>query len=584
MHWIDWTVLLGTIAAIVGYGSWKTRKNRDINSFLKGDNEMRWYTIGLSIMATQASAITFLSTPGQAYESGMGFIQFYFGLPIAMIIVSAVFLPIYYKLNVYTAYEYLEQRFDIRIRLFTAFLFLVSRGLAAGITIYAPSIILSTVLGWDLTMTNIIVGVLVIVYTVSGGTRAVSLTQTWQMAIILIGMGVAFSIIVSMLPQEISFLESVEVAGILDRMNIIDTSADLSNRYTLLSGLTGGLFLSLSYFGTDQSQVQRYLGGKSLKESRMGLMFNGLLKVPMQFFILFTGIMVFVFYQFNAPSVFFNTSGYEQVLEQETEENLEGYNVTFQETHEAKKEKLIAYFESADADEKEVLKAEIQALQKENENQRQATKDYITSVDEDVATKDSDYIFLSFILKYMPVGVIGLLLAVILSAAMSSTAGELNALASTTVVDYYKRLRNPKAAEATTLEDAVVTNNRRELFVSRLITVIWGILAITVALVANLFDNLIQLVNILGSLFYGTILGVFLVAFFFKRVKGTAIIVSAVIAESIVVTIHVLVVTDVIELGYLMYNVIGCLAVLVLSLLWSFIVPHKGETDPSVTS
>lgn len=575
MHWIDWTVLLGTIVAIVGYGSWKTRKNRDINSFLKGDNEMRWYTIGLSIMATQASAITFLSTPGQAYESGMGFVQFYFGLPIAMIIVSAVFLPIYYKLNVFTAYEYLEQRFDIRIRLFTAFLFLVSRGLAAGITIYAPSIILSTVLGWDLTITNIVVGLLVIVYTVSGGTKAVSLTQTWQMAIILIGMGVAFSIIVSMLPQEISFLESVEVAGILDRMNIIDTSADLSNRYTLLSGLTGGLFLSLSYFGTDQSQVQRYLGGKSLKESRMGLMFNGLLKVPMQFFILFTGIMVFVFYQFNAPSVFFNSSGYDQVLEQEAEHYLEGYNASFQETHEVKKDKLIEYFESESENEKQILKTEIQALQLENENQREAVKEYITSVDSEVATKDSDYIFLSFILKYMPLGVIGLLLAVILSAAMSSTAGELNALASTTVVDYYKRLRAPNSSE--TLEANKERNDKRELYVSRLITVIWGLVAITVALFANLFDNLIQLVNILGSLFYGTILGVFLVAFFFKRVKGRAIIISAVIAEALVVTIHVLVVTEVIELGYLMYNVIGCGAVILLALLLSFMEPKKSD-------
>ena len=564
MHWIDWTVLLGTIALIVGYGSWKTRKNKDINSFLKGDNEMRWYTIGLSIMATQASAITFLSTPGQAYESGMGFVQFYFGLPIAMIIVSAVFLPIYYRLNVYTAYEYLEQRFDVRIRLFTAFLFLVSRGLAAGITIYAPSIILSTVLGWDLTVTNIVVGLLVIVYTVSGGTKAVSLTQTWQMAIILMGMGIAFALIVSMLPQEISFLESVEVAGILDRMNIIDTSADLSNRYTLLSGLTGGLFLALSYFGTDQSQVQRYLGGKSLKESRMGLFFNGLLKVPMQFFILFTGVMVFVFYQFNAPSVFFNTSGYDQVLEQEAEPKLEEYNAAFQNTHAAKKEKLIEYFSSENATEKAALKEDIQALQQENKTQREAVKEYVASVDEDVATKDSDYIFLSFILKYMPVGVVGLLLAVILSAAMSSTAGELNALASTTVVDYYKRLRKPKT-DSSQLEDVVAVTNRRELFVSRMITVIWGGMAITVALVADLFDNLIQLVNILGSLFYGTILGVFLVAFFFKEIKGTAIFIAALIAEAIVVTIHLLVVFEVIELGYLMYNVIGCLAVIVLS-------------------
>ncbi|MCT4624739.1 MAG: sodium:solute symporter [Schleiferiaceae bacterium] len=565
MHWIDWIVLLSTVLLIVGYGSWKTRKNQSIDSFLKGNNELKWHTIGLSIMATQASAITFLSTPGQAYESGMGFVQFYFGVPLAMIIVSAVFLPIYYKLNVFTAYEYLEQRFDVRIRLFTAFLFLISRGLAAGITIYAPAIILSTVLGWDLTITNIAVGVLVIIYTVSGGTKAVSLTQTWQMAIILIGMGVAFGVIVSLLPEEISFLESVEVAGILNRMEVIDTSVDLENRYTLLSGLTGGLFLALSYFGTDQSQVQRYLGGKSLKESRVGLMFNGLLKVPMQFFILFTGIMVFVFYQFNAPSVFFNSSGYDKVIHTEKSNGLTPINEAFQETHSEKKEKLIEYFETDDVSTKAHLKSDIQKLQKANEDQREEAKAYIQSVDSEVATKDSDYIFLSFILKYMPVGVIGLLLAVILSAAMSSTAGELNALASTTVVDYYKRL-----GWGTKNEDIDDENkSKADLKASKIITVVWGVLAIGVALVADLFDNLIQLVNILGSLFYGTILGVFLVAFFFKKVKGKAILWAAVIAELLVITIHVLVVQDVIDLGYLMYNLIGCLAVIVLALIFS---------------
>jgi len=559
MHWIDWSVLLLTVIAIVAYGSWKTRKNRDINSFLKGDNEMKWFTIGLSIMATQASAITFLSTPGQAYESGMGFIQFYFGLPIAMVIISVVFIPIYFKLKVFTAYEYLEQRFDVRIRLFTAFLFLISRGLAAGITIYAPAIILSTVLGWNLQITNIAVGLLVIVYTVSGGTRAVSLTQKWQMGIILLGMVIAFGVIINLLPDSLSFMESIEVAGMMDRMNIIDTSMDLSNRYTLVSGLTGGLFLALSYFGTDQSQVQRYLGGKSIKESRLGLMFNGLLKVPMQFFILFTGIMVFVFYQFNAPSVFFNSSGYQEILQTEKSNGLTPINEAFQETHAEKKELLIDYFGTENQNEKDELKTEIASLQKQNEAQRQQAKDYIATIDKEIPTKDSDYIFLSFILKYMPVGVVGLLLAVILSAAMSSTAGELNALASTTVVDYYKRL------------GATGKSDKHYLVASRTITVIWGVIAIGVALVADLFDNLIQLVNILGSLFYGTILGVFLVAFFFKKVKGQAIFISAIIAEIVVLVIHVLVVNDVIELGYLMYNIIGCGLVILLAILFASI-------------
>jgi len=322
MELLDWIVLVGTLIAIVAYGTWKTRQQSSIESYLKGDNSLKWWTIGLSIMATQASAITFLSTPGQAYESGMGFIQFYFGLPLAMVVISAVIIPIYYRLNVYTAYEYLENRFNMPVRLFTAFLFLVSRGLAAGITIYAPAIVLSTLLGWNLNLTNILVGVLVIIYTVSGGTRAVSITQKWQMAVIFAGMFVAFFLILSYLPDELGFLDAVGIAGAMGKMEIVNTEFDLENRYTLWTGLLGGFFLAMSYFGTDQSQVQRYLGGKSITESRLGLMFNGLLKVPMQFFILFVGIMVFVFYQFNEPPAFFNRPGIEQVYQSENSEKI----------------------------------------------------------------------------------------------------------------------------------------------------------------------------------------------------------------------------------------------------------------------
>ena len=560
MHWLDWTVLIGTLALIVGYGSYKTRKNRDLNSFLKGDNEMKWFTIGLSIMATQASAITFLSTPGQAYESGMGFVQFYFGLPLAMIIISAVFIPIYYKLNVFTAYEYLEQRFDVRIRLFTAFLFLVSRGLAAGITIYAPAIILSTIMGWDLNLTNILVGVLVIIYTVSGGTKAVSLTQKWQMGVIFLGMFIAFGVIMNLLPKDLSFKEAVDVAGVMKKMNVIDTSLDIKNRYTLISGLTGGLFLALSYFGTDQSQVQRYLGGKSIKESRLGLMFNGLLKVPMQFFILFVGIMVFVFYQFNEPPVFFNKTGLEEARTLDESGKLEQYEVQFNELHQEKHAALQQYLQEEDPVHKEEYKAQAYALDTNMQNVREDVQVHIQSLSSTIETKDSDYIFLSFVLKYMPVGIVGLLLAVIFSAAMSSTAGELNALASTSTVDYYKRIFKKEASD------------RHYLFMSKTLTVIWGVLAIVVAIYANLYDNLIQLVNVLGSLFYGTILGVFLVAFFLKNVKGLVILIAAIIAEIAVITIHVLVVNEVIDINYLMYNIIGCLLVMVLSLIMAPII------------
>lgn len=563
---LDWLVLLGTLFAIVGYGTWKTSHSKDISGYLKGGNEMKWYTVGLSIMATQASAITFLSTPGQAYESGMGFVQFYFGLPIAMVIISAFFLPMYYRLKVFTAYEYLENRFDLRVRLFTAFLFLVSRGLAAGITIYAPAIILSTLLGWNLEYMNILVGLLVIIYTVSGGTRAVSLTQKYQMAVIMGGMIIAFFLIIDQLPPELGFGNALELAGSLGRMNLIDTNYDLENRYTLLSGLTGGLFLALSYFGTDQSQVQRYLGGQSLKESRLGLMFNGIFKVPMQFFILLVGVMVFVFFQFNRPPAFFNGPGRDKVLE--TQHALEYLDLEddFNRNFEAKRMTIVEYTKSDDLRVRAALKEKAQSLQRRQEEIRSDIRALIDDKVPDVETKDSDYIFLTFVLQYLPHGIIGLLLAVILSASMSSTAGELNALASTTMVDFYRRLNGKSLTD------------KQEVVASKWLTFLWGVMSIGVALSASLVDNLIQLVNILGSLFYGTILGIFLLAFFFKKVGAREALVAGVIGETAVLVCHLLNVYEVINLGFLWYNLIGCGTVVLIALL---IASMRGPTKES---
>ena len=551
MSWIDWTVLMSTLFIIVAYGSWKTRKQTSIDGYLKGNSE-NWVTIGLSIMATQASAITFLSTPGQAYESGMGFIQFYFGLPIAMILISVFFLPIYYKLNVFTAYQYLEERFDVRVRSFTSFLFLVSRGLAAGITIYAPSIILSTLLGWNLQLTCLVIGGLVIVYTVSGGSKAVSLTQKWQMGVIMTGMFLAFYFVLQSFPSSISFSEGVDIAGSLGKMEIINLSPDITNRYTLLSGLTGGVFLFLSYFGTDQSQVQRYLGGKTLKESRLGLMFNGLVKIPMQFFILFIGVMVFVSFQFNQPPIVFNPQKVEMTsLEEQNLKKIESsYDAVFDE------KKMLLLNRSDDFD-------RIQELQFAQDSIRANYKSELHSIDPDFEAKDSDYIFLTFILNFLPHGLIGLLLAVIFSAAMSSTAGELNALAATTTIDYYKKFW------------AKEDNDERDLKISKLLTIGWGILAIVIALTAGLFENLIQLVNILGSLFYGTILGVFLLAFFFKSVNAKAALIAGIIGQLTVLGIHFLKLYGFFDLSYLMYNLIGSGVVILVGIIASIGLKNK---------
>lgn len=547
---IDWFILISTLAFIVGYGTWKTRKNKDLDGYLRGGSDMGWLTIGLSVMATQASAITFISTPGLAYESGMGFVQNYFGLPLALIIVCVVFLPIYYKLKVYTAYEYLEGRFDLKVRILTASLFLVQRGLAAGITIYAPAIILSTMLGWNLSFTILLVGILVIVYTVSGGTKAVSLTQKWQMSVILLGMGIAFYILLNSMPEGIGLFESLQIAGASGRMDVVDFSFDLDKRYTFWTGITGGLFLALSYFGTDQSQVQRYLSGKSLKQSRMGLIFNAILKIPMQFMILLTGVLVFVFYQFEQHPVLFNQVAIEEVRQSEFASEFKEIEEKHAVFH-AKKKKVILAYTKAPNKEKDALLD----LDKRGKEIRNEAKAIVLKANKDQSSKDSDYVFLTFILNYLPKGIIGLLIAVIISAAMSSTAGEINALASTTMVDFYQRLGKKEL------------NDQEKVTVSKWFTLFWGAIAITFALFARLVENLIEAVNILGSVFYGTILGVFLTAFFLKFVKAKSVLIAAILAQA---TVFILFFSKQIDISYLWYNLIGCALVFFGALIIQF--------------
>ena len=561
LHVVDWIILSMTLLFIVTYGTYVTRKNANVKDYIKGGNDSKWWTIGLSVMATQASAITFLSTPGQAFHSGMGFVQFYFGLPIAMIIICVVFIPIYHKLNVYTAYEFLERRFDLKTRSLAAILFLIQRGLAAGITIFAPAIILSAVLDWDLLTLNIIIGFLVIIYTVSGGTKAVNVTQKQQMIIIFLGMLIAFFMIMSQLPENITFTNALEIAGASNKIQILDFSFDLSNRYTVWTGILGGTFLMLSYFGTDQSQVQRYLSGKSVRESQLGLIFNGLLKVPMQFFILLIGVMVFIFYQFNASPLNFNPAVNEEVLKSE-------YITEYQELEAAHVEienrKRFLFLNGFQLEEKD----EIQSLNARDLELKEAAKMILKKVDEKsikkIESNDKDYVFIHFILNNLPRGLIGLLLAVILSAAMSSTASELNALASTTAIDLYKR--------------NVPENRNDEHFVkaSKWFTLAWGIIAISVACVANLFDNLIQLVNIIGSIFYGNVLGIFLLAFFFKKVNGNSVFKSAVITQILIFLIYYFGIYNLESQGlepivsYLWLNFIGCVLVLFFSLVFVF--------------
>lgn len=564
MNTLDFIVLFGTMLSIVAYGIWKTRGSKGLEGYLLGNNSMKWGTIGLSVMATQASAITFLSTPGQGYEDGMGFVQFYFGMPFAMIILSAFVVPLYHKMKVYTAYEFLEKRFDLKSRALAAFLFLISRGLAAGITIYAPAIILSSMLAWDINVTILIIGILVIIYTVSGGTKAVAETQKHQMFVIMAGMVVAFIVLINLLPDGVGFKEASFVADKMGKMNAIDLKFDPSSRYNVWSGLTAALFLFLAYFGTDQSQVQRYLSGKSVKEIRIGLMFNGILKIPMQYSILLVGIMVFVFYQFTAPPIFFNQSGLNKGYKSKYETELK----TLESKHKLVFEKKKATVLDMLAAEKTGDEARVRQLQAKannlNRQQKQMENDatvILQKADPDIYEKDSDYIFITFVMNYLPHGVIGLLMAVIFAAAMSSTSSELNALGSTSTIDFYKRMVNDKGTD------------KQNLFMSRLFTVFWGILALIFAIFASQLDNLIQAVNILGSVFYGPILGIFIVAFAVKYVKANAVFIATVISEIFIIVLYFMSRDGSLALGYLWFNPIGALLVVFISMIIQFVLP-----------
>ena len=548
MHTIDWIILVSTLLLIVIYGTLKTRGAKSSSDYIKAGNQAKWWTIGLSVMATQASAITFLSTPGQAFHDGMGFIQFYFGIPLAIIIVCMVFIPIYHKLKVYTAYEYLETRFDLKTRTLTALLFLIQRSLSAGITIFAPAIILSSVLGWDLTTLNIILGLLVIIYTVSGGTKAVNYTQKYQMGIIFIGLLICLAVIINLLPENISFRNAIDIAGANSKLEVLNFSFDLENRYTIWSGLLGGTFLMMSYFGTDQSQVQRYLSGKSLKEMQLGMIFNGVLKIPMQFFILFIGVMVFVFYQFNSSPINFNPQSISIVNNSTYEKD---YNTLQNELNNIFNEKQyqINNYLSGNYD----AKYGLSELELKEKKLRLEAKNLIALASQEknikVETNDKDYVFITFILENLPKGLIGLLLAVILSAAMSSTSSEINALATTTAIDIYKR--NKKNVT----DDQLVKS-------TKFFTFLWGMIAIGIACVAYLADNLIQLVNIIGSIFYGNVLGIFLIAFFFKFIKSNAIFYAAIITQIIIIYGWY---ND--WMPFLWLNVFGCIVVITISSL-----------------
>lgn len=594
LDWIDWTVLIATLATIVGYGTWKTRGSKNVQDYVKGGNSTKWWTIGLSVMATQASAITFLSTTGQAFSDGMGFVQFYFGLPIAMVIICLVFIPLYHRLKVYTAYEFLENRFDLKTRTLTAILFLIQRGLAAGITIFAPAIILSVVLGWNIVTLNIVIGVLVIIYTVSGGTKAVTVTQKQQMFVIFAGMIAALVIIIGLIPDEVTFTDAIDIAGATGKMEVLDFSFDLENRYTVWTGLIGGTFLMLSYFGTDQSQVQRYLSGKSMKEMQMGLLFNGLLKVPMQFFILLVGVMVFVFYQFNPSPLNFIDASTQTVLASEYGEDYRALQDKQAELFDMKQRLSLAYAKDNNSDTKaqlfsidslektyraeskflikkaidpeyrdeyDRLKSELNQLIDSKTNpgsqvylEKEAElKTLYKDAAKDTQTNDRDYMFIRFILNHLPKGLIGLLLAVILSAAMSSTASEINALATITSIDLYGRnLKEDKG------ETHMVN-------MTKWFTFGWGIVAIIIACFANLAENLIQLVNIIGSIFYGNVLGIFLLAFFFKHIKGHAVFIGALITQVFIIALYLLDNFEIINLPYLWLNLIGCVIVIVIA-------------------
>jgi solute:Na+ symporter, SSS family len=561
---LDWIVLLGTMLGIAGYGVWRTRGRRSLNTYLRGAGDTRWLVVGLSVMATQASAITFLSTPGQGFESGLGFVQNYFGAPLALILICAVFLPIYRKLKVYTAYEFLGQRFDTKTRLLGASLFLLQRGLGAGITIYAPAIVLSTVMGWRLDLTIVCSGLLVIVYTVAGGSDAVSHTQKYQLAVIFAGMFAAMMVLLHKLPAEIGFTDALTVAGGFGKLQAVDFSFNPERRYTFWTGMLGGMFLALAYFGTDQSQVQRYLSSASLRESRMGLMFNAVCKIPMQFFILLLGVLLFVFYQFETPPVYFNQPAWTQALKHDPDHKLGSLEDDFAAACLARGQLIRQWIAAKhDGDTKAEAVARVGALAAEGHVQsiRAQAKATLAAAVPGTKANDADYVFISFILSHLPHGLIGLLVAAFFAATFSSKAAELNALGSTTTIDVYRHLIRRDSADA------------HYVRASKCFTMLWGLAAIAFALFANLVENLIQAVNIVGSIFYGVVLAMFLVAFFLNWVGGTAIFWAAIAAQLLIFLLYAR-----LEISYLWYNVIGCVACVVLSIMLQFALGATSQT------
>jgi len=583
MHPLDLIVLLGTLGFIVIYGAVKTRQHEDIHGYLRGGGVKKSWAICLSIIATQASAITFMSTPGQAYESGMGFLQIYFGLPLAMIVIAAVFIPVYYKLNVYTAYEYLEGRFNLPTRQFIAFLFLISRGLGSGLTLYAPAIILSTILGWNLNLLCILIGFAVILYIYIGGEKAVSQTQTLQMIVILSGMAMALIMLIYYLPTGVSLKDATFLAGKMGRMKIVDTKFSLEGKYTIWSGILGGFFLSLSYFGTDQSQVSRYLGGSSVKESKLGLFFNGIVKIPMQFGILFIGVMTYVFFMFHSSPVFFNNKVLEKAaLSAQVKQQLADKEKQHELVEVQRNKAAIDLIHTQNTAQEVASIDSLQKYEQQDTAIRADVKRTIKANAPEIETRDTDYVFLTFVLHHMPVGLVGLLLAVMFCAAMSSTAGQISSLASTTVIDYYKRSINQNGSA------------KHYVNASKVSTLLWGCITIAFAFYVHLFDNLIQAVNELGSLFYGTILGVFIVAFFFKFVKGRAVFYAAIITELVILliyassknivfavdTLKVVHLGSLVKLSYLWYNPIGVFLVVFISSVFSRLLKEK-TGDPA---
>jgi SSS family solute:Na+ symporter len=557
----DWVVLVATLAGIVIYGVWKGRRQRRLAQYLLADRQLQWYTVALSVMATQASAITFLSTPGQAYTDGMRFVQFYLGLPIAMVILSITAVPIYHRLKVFTAYEYLETRFDLRTRTLTAIIFLLQRGLGTAMTLYAPALIVSLVLGWNIHITTLVIGVLVIIYTSSGGTKAVSWTQTHQLLIALGGMAIAMFIAVRSLPDGVGFGEAVRVAGHMNRMNVIDFGFDFSTQYNFWSGLFGGLFVALAYFGTDQSQVQRYLTGETVTQSRLGLLFNGLVKVPMQFFILFVGAMVFVFYQFVAPPLFFNPVQSEKVRTSAYGTEYRALETTHQATFAAKRNtatQLVQAMESGDGAVIDQKTRELRELQARDAVNRKAASALIRKNDPRADAADTDYVFLTFVMQNLPTGLVGLLLAAIFCAAMSATASGMNSLASTSVVDVWKRLIQKDLDDHTYVR------------ISKGMTVFWGVFCIGFALYANQLGSLIVMVNKVGSLFYGTMLAVFLCAFYLRRVGSTAMFWAALVSQA---TVFVCAAT--LSVAWLWWNVIGCVTGVAAALILEAVLPKR---------